>query len=498
MSKRLIWIFSVLLALALIGLILVQSYWIKNAISIKEQQFSQNINKALHNISLKIEEQETIIYLAEHISQNSDTSISNLSSIENNIGINVFDSIVETIIQQKIDFDTLDRFNQNQSSTKNISKEYIRKRLSEEIQNKAFLIKSVVDKFIRVDANIKDRINQHDLQTIINKELSLNGINLNNEYALKDSSSIIIYKSNNYSDNLKSSLYHIELFPNDIIKSGYYLTIYFPDEKKHIHHSLGQMVYTSISLTIIILIFFILTTYIIIKQKKLSTIKNDFINNMTHELKTPISTISLATQMLKDKSLAPEKKNIENIGLIIENETKRLGFHVEKVLQMAIFEKGKIKLKFSTINVHELISNTVNSYAIQAKAKNGIIIQNLNAKEFFIAADEMHFTNILSNLIDNALKYSLIDPEIIISTLNKNNELYIYIKDNGIGISKEHRNKIFDQFYRVPTGNVHDVKGFGLGLTYVKKMIEAHNGKISVTSELNKGSTFQIIFPLNH
>ena len=360
------------------------------------------------------------------------------------------------------------------------------------------MIENIIDKFIRKDVDLEDRINHYDLQKIIKNQFNISGIKLDYEYSVSKNQSKTIYKSNNFLTTTKSTIHNIQLFPNDIISSGFYLNVYFPKAKKHLHQSLGLMIYTSIGLTIIILAFFILTTYIIIKQKKLSKIKNDFINNMTHELKTPISTISLATQMLKDKNLPPEKKNYENISSIIENETKRLGFHVEKVLQMAIFEKGKINLKYSTVDIHDLIENEVKSYAIQAKSKNAVIIQQLNATAYNLHADELHFRNIISNLIDNALKYSLVDPEIIISTYNKNDELIISIKDNGIGISKDNRSKIFDQFYRVPTGNVHDVKGFGLGLTYVKKMTEAHNGRISVSSEINKGSTFKLYFPLNY
>ncbi|MFC2136559.1 sensor histidine kinase [Bacteroidota bacterium] len=499
MSKRYIWLFSILLAIALIGLIFIQSYWIKNAIFIKEQQFIQNVKKALQHISDKIEEQETIIYIADQLSQGDINENPDETIIQSNIDIAQFDSLVETVFKQKIIIDTLKELDTLiDKSGENISKKYIRNRLIEEIQNKTFMVENIIEKFIRKNVDFEDRISQSDLQKIINNQLKLSGIKLDYEYSISKNNSVIIFKSNKYVYNTNNDIYSVQLFPNDIISSGYFLNLYFPKAKKHIHHSLGLMVYTSIGLTIIILIFFILTTYIIIKQKKLSQIKSDFINNMTHELKTPISTISLATQMLKDKNLPPDKKNYDNISSIIENETKRLGFHVEKVLQMAIFEKGKISLKFATVNIHELIDKEAKSYTIQAKSKNGIIVQHLNAKEFILQVDELHFTNIISNLIDNALKYSLSDPEIIISTYNKNNEIIISIKDNGIGISKENRNKIFDQFYRVPTGNVHDVKGFGLGLTYVKKMVEAHYGRISVISELNKGSTFELNFPLNH
>ena len=337
MSKKYIWWFSLLLAIALIGLIFIQSYWIKNAIYIKEQQFIQNVNKAMQHISDEIEEQETIIFIADQLREKEINDKSSETTIESNIDATLLDSLVETVIKQKFLIDTLEELDTFNKKNENININYLRNRLTKEIQNKTFMIESIIEKFIRKDVDFEDRISENELQKIIKNQFKLSGIELDYEYSISKKKSINIYKSNNYSEATKNTIYSIQLFPNDIINLGYFLNIYFPKVKKHIHHSLGLMIYTSISLTIIILAFFILTTYIIIKQKKISKIKNDFINNMTHELKTPISTISLASQMLKDKNISPDKKNYENISSIIENETKRLGFHVEKVLQMAIF-----------------------------------------------------------------------------------------------------------------------------------------------------------------
>lgn len=495
MSKYVLWIFSFLLGLALTGLILIQGYWIKNAIEIKKEDFQQNIGEILNRVSDKIEEQETIIYLFNLLN---DTV--NIKTLHKDIVMERLDSIIQlAIINNNSKIDTSSDLQNKNGNILNsgFNKEKLLNRLYKGIENKTVLIETVIDRLIRADIDISERINQNDLQEIISKELSNEKIFLDYEYAVTNTESKIIYKSEGFSDKMSARLFSIQLFPNDILKSAHYLNIYFPGEKSFIRHSLGTMIYTSFILTFLILLFFILTTYIILKQKKLSEVKNDFINNMTHELKTPISTISLAVQMMKDKGLPDEKKNMDQISSIIETETKRLGFHVEKVLQMAVFEKGKIKLKFVETNIHQLIEKTVKSYAIQARSRNGVIIQNLKAKLFMISADEMHFANIISNLIDNALKYTQNDPEIVISTYNINTNLVISVKDNGIGISKENCKKIFDQFYRVPTGNVHNVKGFGLGLTYVKKMVELHDGKIDVLSSLKDGSEFKIYIPLN-
>jgi two-component system phosphate regulon sensor histidine kinase PhoR len=255
------------------------------------------------------------------------------------------------------------------------------------------------------------------------------------------------------------------------------------------------MAISSIVLTSIIVIIISSALIIIFRQKRLSEVKTDFVNNMTHELKTPISTISLASQLLGDSSVPIENKNIEHLSKVILDESKRLGLQVEKVLQMAVFENAQIKLKLKEINIHELIENILNNFSIQVKSRDGKIFRELNAKDPVISADEVHTTNIVVNLLDNAVKYCTSEPLIFVSTRNFNGGIIIDVKDNGIGITKENQKKIFEQFYRVHTGNIHNVKGFGLGLSYVKKVSEAHNGYVALESKLGHGSTFSIYLP---
>jgi len=238
------------------------------------------------------------------------------------------------------------------------------------------------------------------------------------------------------------------------------------------------------------------TVFIILRQKQLSKIKNDFINNMTHELKTPISTISLASQMLKDKTIVNSGASIENIAKIINDESRRLGFQVEKVLQMAVFNESRMKLKKKNISVNSVVYNLLPNFNIRLDSVNGHIYEHLDAVEDEIMADELHLTNVISNLLDNAIKYCKLTPEISVSTRNFNNGIIIAVSDNGIGISSNDKKLIFERFYRVHTGNVHDVKGFGLGLSYVNTVIVAHGGKVSVESTLDKGSKFEIYLPL--
>ena len=218
---------------------------------------------------------------------------------------------------------------------------------------------------------------------------------------------------------------------------------------------------------------------------------------MTHELKTPISTISLASQMLHDNSVSNTPRTIEHVSNVILQESKRLGFQVEKVLQMAVFNEGRLKLKFKDVHLNELINNVILNFEIRVKSKNGTLTSTIAAENDLIKGDEVHITNVIFNLLDNAMKYGKDVPAIEVNTENKKDFVVVSVKDNGIGIAKEHQAQIFERFYRVPTGNVHDVKGFGLGLSYVKKIIDSHQGKIKVESALNKGTKFMIYLPLN-
>ncbi|MDE6715372.1 MAG: HAMP domain-containing histidine kinase, partial [Muribaculaceae bacterium] len=252
-------------------------------------------------------------------------------------------------------------------------------------------------------------------------------------------------------------------------------------------------------LTFILLVVFVYTIIVAFKQKRLSEMKNDFINNMTHEFKTPISTISLAAQMLSDDSVRKSPTMLAHISTVINDETKRLRFQVEKVLQMSIFDKQKSILKLQELDANLAISNVVHTYKIKVEKYGGKITSNLDAENALVNVDEMHFTNVIFNLLDNAVKYRNEDVplELNVSTRDiENDRLEITISDNGIGIKKEDLKKIFEKFYRVSTGNRHDVKGFGLGLAYVKKMIHELKGDIRVESEIGVGTKFIITLPL--
>ncbi len=299
-----------------------------------------------------------------------------------------------------------------------------------------------------------------------------------------------IQKTGEFPDELLNKGFHFPLFPSDITSNPDYLMLYFPKEKQFLISQLWITLSISIFFVIIIILTFTYTIYTILKQKKISEMKNDFINNMTHEIKTPISTISLACEALRDKDIIKSENLYDNYISVINEENRRLGSMTERILQSAKLEKGEIILRKEELNIEEIILEAINNIKLQVDKKGGNIITDFKAKSKTIFADKVHITNVIFNLLDNAIKYSPVNPQIEITTENSFSGLLISVKDNGTGISKANQKKIFDKLYRVPTGNIHNVKGFGLGLSYVKAIVEQHNGKISLESELNKGTKF--------
>jgi two-component system, OmpR family, phosphate regulon sensor histidine kinase PhoR len=275
---------------------------------------------------------------------------------------------------------------------------------------------------------------------------------------------------------------------------AYYFGVQFPNREAHLINQLGIWSFSSIVLLVVI-IFFTYTLFVILKQKRLSEIQKDFINNMTHEFKTPISTIALSAEVLKDPGIVHQPERLLNYTTIIEKENSRLKQHVERVLQMARLDKEDIGLKKELVDVHQLINDAVRNNAHALQDKNGLVHLALNADHHQMEADKLHLTNVFNNLVDNAIKYCKATPEIHIRSENINSGLVITVTDNGIGISPENQKRVFQKFYRVPTGNVHDVKGFGLGLSYVKTVVEAHKGNIRLESELGQGCTFKVSLP---
>ncbi len=514
MNKKAIWVIIGLMSAALIGTIVLQTYWIRWSIQLNEDRFNKDVISVLNRVSDKLQNAENIKDNIEVFNQPAGGG--NTTSWKNQVyqsfkqdskGI-----LTEYSLNKKI---ALDSLSPEQSSLfahlddKNECHcpDCERERFERYEQQVKYWERMQINKLLNPEP-ITQRIELELLQEAISNELANRFIDIDYNYGVyshKEKSFVIVDGHYVVRDNsphsfspgtktLYNSEYSVDLYPDDIQSPGL-LMIYFPGKGNLVWGSVWKTLIGSIIFTGLILFCFAYTIQVIFFQKKVGEMKSDFINNMTHEFKTPIATISLAADSITSPMVSGNVDKVRRFAEIIKQENKRMNKQVEKVLQMAVIDKNDFQLKISNINLHEVISQAVENAALQVEKKNGKVSTLLNASKPTIEGDMTHITNIIHNLLDNANKYSPNNPDISVHTRNINNGVEVIVKDKGIGMTKEARKHIFDKFYRVHTGNLHDVKGFGLGLSYVKAMVNAHNGQINVKSEPGKGSSFILFFP---
>ena len=513
MKRRTIALLAIFFFLAISGLILIQFYWIRNAIEITDQQLRQLANKALESVILDLEENELVQNIVEEANLASDDSVTAIVPANSPIarklrgyhpnaellemyGLNNPDEpITITSSGQKIFIADRDISLPSPDESTEASPQSISAELSGRVTNKIVFLENIMDRILHNPPDIRERVDPENIERMLRKALNNVGINLDFEFSIRSGRSGIIWKTPGFDDSPGTNKFIIQLFPNDPLPGQNQLVMYFLQEHHYKFDKTGNLAFLSLLFTSLLLILATGTFIVIFRQKKISEIRNDFINNMTHELKTPISTISLASQMMSDKTIPDNKKNFEILSKVIADETMRLKSQVEKVLQIAIFEKTKMKLTPAYIDIHSILNSAVDNFTLQIETSQGKIEKKFLAKDTYALVDEIHFLNSISNLIDNAIKYSKGKPEILISTWNSKKGIFISIEDKGIGINKADIKRIYDKFYRVHSGNVHNIKGFGLGLSYVKKTIEEHNGTIKAESQPGKGTRFVLMIP---
>jgi len=469
MNKSLINLIIFIVSFVLLSLTIVQLYWVRNAMNIERTNFENKVSTAVKEVINKLEKQKTFSAIGQ-----------NLHSQEQ---INNFLFAIDSLSKEL--------FANNQSA--NLIDDW------ERIVGKAIITREALGDLVgrQTTFDIERDLDLNILDSLLSAEINNQGINTSFEYGVYSSErgKLIFEKGGNFKTELMNEGFVFTLYPNDFSENPDYLMIYFPYEVRYLFKQMASVVFISLIIIVIILMLFIYVIRVIVWQKRLSEMKNDFINNMTHEIKTPISTISLACEALRDEEIKKNNQLTNTYLKVINDENNRLGGIAEKILQAAIIEKDSFKLKREKVNIHEVLAMVINNISIQIEVKDGKISKNLGALNPIVSADKMHITNVFINLLDNANKYSPRKPQISISTENYSQGIMVCISDNGIGISKENQKKIFDKLYRVPTGNVHDVKGFGLGLSYVKNIVELHGGRIIVESELKQGSKFCVLVP---
>jgi two-component system phosphate regulon sensor histidine kinase PhoR len=333
------------------------------------------------------------------------------------------------------------------------------------------------------------------LETLLKTEFEKRNVIVDFEYGVYDCSSQCMLYGDYVPLKTSKDKTTSKTFPS-WANQGYHFGVQFPNREAHLINQMGIWSFSSVVMLLVI-VFFAYALFVILKQKRLSEIQKDFINNMTHEFKTPISTIAVSTEVLKNPDIIHHPERLLSYTTIIEKENLRLKQHVERVLQMARLDKEDIGLKKEQVDLHQIIQEAIHNTSVALTEKTGTVQIDAQAQQSRIPGDKLHLTNVFNNLLENAIKYCKGCAEIYVRTINQANGITVEVRDNGIGITPEHQKRIFQKFYRVPTGNVHDVKGFGLGLSYVKTVVEGHGGHINVQSEIGKGSVFRIFFPFS-
>ena len=511
MKKQPILIIYFILFISLLGIIIFQFNWVNQLIKLNDQSFRKEVQDVLNTVSTRLEEKEIYDLTKDNLQSKIKIKRSNndgqIELIESSFVKKILDSIdnkSNDVLQ--FNFESGNRLNTNSSPSNtsfNIEKGSndlkIDSSLEKDINKlivKSEVIQLVLNQLLNDERDLIQRIDKKLIYKLLLKELENKGINLKFQFAVIESSTNNEIVSTIVDKDLLNSSLKTTLYQNDVGNLSAELLIHFPEQERYLF---GKILY-SLILSLIFLTGIIYCFYYAIstinRQKKLSEIKNDFIDNMTHELKTPISTISLACEALQDSKIK-SGKNMNNKYLkIIDDENKRLSHQVEKVLQIAVLDKNTSKLEFKNVNLHSVINDSLAIIRFQIEKNGGKLRKSFVASKDKIFGDKMHLINVFNNLLDNANKYSQSNPSITVSTYNLNNSIIVEIKDQGVGMKKEITKKIFDKFYREPKGNIHNVKGFGLGLSYVKSMIEEHDAKIFVTSKVSKGTMFKIKFNL--
>jgi len=528
----------------MLGLIGVQIYWIHNAIELKKQQFDRDVNEVLSKVVDGLEKQEVLNVVKGFGFEatlfkkldNLDLKIDSIQESTKHIADSISQKIVEMEhtprqnTQERIfvDFDRMfhpDSFMMDFQRMSNafftndlkkmfdfqadmVQKQFDHSREEKKnfedvlnidtaaINRKLGLVKDVMKEMVIGDirGQSQNRLRPKSVDSVLTAELFDKGIQQPFSFGIYNVENQVISEFEE-NEHIANSPYKVNLFPGSIVSDPAFLKVYFPGKDKNVLMTMWGVLSLSFLLTIMIIYCFYYTVYTIYRQKKDSEIKTDFINNMTHELKTPISTIALACESIADPQLEKSKEKVNEYVGMIQTENRRLGNLVEDVLQSAVLNKGDFIIKSDEVNIKDVVSSSIDKMQALVKKAEGIIETDFLAKDNIVIGDRFHLINVIGNLLDNAIKYSKKPPLIKVSTKNVKNGINISCEDQGIGISHENQKKIFDKLYRVPSGNIHNVKGFGLGLNYVQAIVQKHGGNIEVSSELEKGSKFEIFLP---
>ena len=525
MNKRLFALLVILMSLSLVGIISVQLYWIKSSVEDKEEQFSNTVAAVLNRVTDKIEDREMrdysdrLLNLKDSVGELKSSHYSNIFFIDRDLNSNEILFYSHGILEE--DYNIASTFfdsgtGSDSTAIKNFTSKRTKTIFKEEygLDGKGFKLNPIqklekigglssVDKAVFDDVYrelaeqvpLHKRVTKQEIELLLDQELQNRAIDIDFEYGIYSRGLPTKVKSRRFKFG-ETTLYKSPIFKNSEGSSNFSLILSFPKKKKFLLKSILGMAFLSLLFTLVIVIAYSSAIYQLIRQKQISEIKSDFINNMTHEFKTPIATINLAVEAIKNPKIIGDKEKIMRYLQMIRDENKRMHAQVENVLRISKLERNQLDITKDRVDAHELIHKAISHVELIILDRGGYIHTNLDAQRTEILASAMHFGNVLVNILDNAIKYSPEAPKIDVSTELVQNYIIIKIADQGAGMSKAVLKKVFEKFYREHTGDIHNVKGHGLGLAYVKKIIEDHQGEVYAESEKGKGSTFYIKMPL--
>ena len=521
MSKKLFILLVILMSMSLIGIIFVQGYWIKTSVENKEEQFSYTVTQVLRSVTDAIEQREIrqysdmLLKLIDSVGTLKESQVSEFIFIDKDENTNETFVYSHGILEEDYNISsTLFDFTADTSTIKNYTskrttqiiresygidgKTYTPAEKITKLGNLSSIDKAQFEVSFRDIANrlpITKRVNSAQIELLLQRELENQHINIDFEYAVQSNGMATKLRSKNFKLN-PNVRYAMPLFQSNEGKTNYELIVDFPHKRKYLLSSIIGMATLSIIFTLIIIVAYSSALYQLMRQKQISEIKTDFINNMTHEFKTPIATINLALDAIKNPKILDDTEKVKRYLQMIRDENKRMHAQVENVLRISKLEKNQLDISKEPLDAHELIEDAINHVQLLIEDRGGYISTHFQAENADVLANDVHFTNVLVNILDNAIKYSPNSPEIDVFTEVVKNNIIIKIQDKGAGMSKAVLKKVFEKFYREHTGNIHNVKGHGLGLAYVKRIVEDHQGEVYAESEKEKGSTFTIKLPL--
>ncbi|MGM0463930.1 MAG: sensor histidine kinase [Bacteroidota bacterium] len=518
-----------LMLVSLLGIIGVQLIWINNAVDVRNDLFDRSVFNSLRSTAGKIESSRQMAFyermmVADSLFQSRVGQIQDIPSpitgkdsggITQKPGIrgmgesfsfrmrddgnNV--SVLGDYRQYIIDDSTYSELPQDSvpdflDNPADIDQDRLRlwlMRKSRDLQQMADRMISEI-----YDWEFNSRANRDEVLSVLYDELANSGIKTSFEFAVIEDDNIIdgVYEPSSEKQLIKSE-YTVKLFNDRLIPRDTRLSVIFPERKNYILSSMSLLLGGSMLFSLIILLTFALSIFFIIRQKRTSEMKSDFINNMTHEFKTPIATISLAADTINNPRVINDESRVKHFISMIKKENTRMNKQVENILQLSSLDKSELEFNFSETDMHSIIKRAIDTIEIQVEGRNGNIFFYPGSGDPVVYGDREHLTNLIHNLLDNANKYSVDEPEITVTTGNRDGYFVLTVSDKGIGMTKAVQSKIFERFYRQSGGNVHNIKGFGLGLSYVKAIVDAHKGDIKVFSESGKGTTFEVFLPQN-